>query len=106
MANFLEFLKSGKSAREFIDDAILPSHVRPVTKVETSPAPYTADESDNSSGSDIPTPQPDDLTGADADDKAQDIMDAPVLSESAEDENPDDEFMRQLEAFEKTTFGD
>jgi hypothetical protein len=44
MANFLEFLKSGKSAREFIDTAILPQHVLPVGQTVFSPEPYEPEE--------------------------------------------------------------
>jgi len=98
MANFLEFLKSGKTAREFIDDAILPQHVRAVVRVGTSPKSHTEEDLATSTESEIPTPELDDLSGVD--DKAHDIMDTSVLSES--EESPDDDFLRQLEAFEKT----
>ena len=40
MANFLEFLKSGKTAREFIDTSILPQHVLPVKSIVGSPDQY------------------------------------------------------------------
>jgi len=100
MATFLEFLRSGKSAKEFIDTAILPQHVRPVTRVPTSPEPY-AEEELGGGTDDIPTPEPDDLSGADPGDTAHDIMDTAVLSESVNGDNPDDAFLRQLEAFEE-----
>ena len=100
MANFLEFLKSGKSAKEFIDTAVLPQHVKAVVRVGTSPEPYTEENPASGISYEIPTIQPDDLSGVEPDDKAHDIMDTSVLTES--DENPDDEFIRQLEAYEKT----
>ena len=99
MANFLEFLKSGKSAREFIDDAVLPQNVLSVTRAGTSPEAFGDAEIDNTSGSDVPAPDTGDLDGADADDQAQDIYDDTLL-ESEDD--PDDEFMRKLEALENT----
>jgi len=103
MANFLEFLKSGKSAKEFIDDAVLPQHVKAVARVGPSPKSYNEEkvgEEITTDSSDIPTVQPDDLSGVEADDKAHDIMDTAVLTES--DENPDVGYIRQLEAFEKS----
>jgi len=44
MANFLEFLKSGKTAEEFINTSVLPQHVLPVEKTDASPAPYKDDD--------------------------------------------------------------
>jgi len=46
MANFLEFLKSGKTAKEFIDSAILPQHALPVEHTGLSPEPYEDEELD------------------------------------------------------------
>jgi hypothetical protein len=50
MANFLEFLKSGKSAREFIDTAVLPQHVLPVEHTGLSPEPNEPEPEESSAG--------------------------------------------------------
>jgi hypothetical protein len=44
MARFVEFLKSGKSAKEFIDTAILPQNVLPVEQTEFSSGSYESEE--------------------------------------------------------------
>ena len=103
MASFIEFLKSGKSAREFIDDAILPQNVLSVARVGTSPKTFDDAEIDSASGSDIPTPDIDDLDGVCVDDQAHDINDSMLLT--GNEENPDEEFMRKLEALENTMGG-
>jgi hypothetical protein len=47
MAHFAEFLKSGMSAKEFIDAAVLPQHVIPVEKTDFSPEPYEKEEGES-----------------------------------------------------------
>ena len=98
MASFTEFLKSGKSAREFIDTAVLPDHARPVARTESSPEPYVDEELGGVT--EIPTPQTDDLTGADADDQAHDVTNQAILESEGD---ADADFMRKLEALERTT---
>jgi hypothetical protein len=44
MAHFVEFLKSGMSAKEFIDTAVLPQHVIPVKQTDFSPEPYEKED--------------------------------------------------------------
>jgi len=101
MASFLEFLKSGKCAEDFINTAVLPQHVVAVSRVSTSPAPYRQDEKDKSGDtSDIPAVASEDLTGLAEDDKEFDVEEQSVLTEAA-DETPDDDFIRQLEALEQ-----
>ena len=105
MANFIEFLKSGKSAKEFIDTAVLPENPLAVVRVRTSPEPYQDEEVVEENDSDI-IPEPDSIepSGVDAEDKAHDIMDDTVLDDDVEDvEEPDDTFMRQLEALERSS---
>jgi hypothetical protein len=55
MANFIEFLKSGKSAREFIDTAVLPQNVLSIEKMPLSPKPYQDEDLDINHSEDIDT---------------------------------------------------
>jgi hypothetical protein len=53
MAHFVEFLKSGMSAKEFIDAAVLPQHVIPVKQTDFSPEPYENEEESNIKATDV-----------------------------------------------------
>jgi hypothetical protein len=50
MARFVEFLKSGMDAKEFIDTAVLPQHVIPVERTGLSPKPYEPEEEGANTG--------------------------------------------------------
>jgi len=95
MANFIEFLKSGKSAREFIDTSVLPQHVLPVEKTETSPEPYENDaikEEDESPDNDPLDEAVENMTDKDWE-SLDEKYDASFLEalETAEQEGLDDE---------------
>jgi hypothetical protein len=105
MANFLEFLKSGKSAREFIDAAVLPQNVLPVTKTPTSPEPYQNEDLDNPESTDavlnnIENMPPERPSSEGYDKEGEDGQAHPLFTEHEEDE-ADPAFLAALDAAEK-----
>jgi hypothetical protein len=107
MANFVEFLKSGKSAREFIDTAILPQHVLPVERTEFSPEPYedeelNAGEAAAESTDDVLDSAPDNPPESPAEgDKAADLNGEAGQELIGSDEETDPAFIAALEAAER-----
>jgi len=105
MASFTEFLKSGKSAREFIDTAILPQHVLPVGQTEFTPAPYGDEELEaNCNGADaVLNSATDSLPEAPSgDDKAVDMgEEGQEMIEGLDDIKDDDEMIEALKSYEK-----
>jgi len=95
MANFLEFLKSGKTAKEFIDSAVLPQRVLPVERTEFSPEPYENEELASGGGTDAVL----DAASADQLDES-----AGKKTEDADYGDEDAEFIAMLEAAEKEGF--
>jgi len=98
MASFLEFLNSGKTAKEFIDTSVLPQHVLPAQKTKTSPEPYenAAVKNEETDAGQIP---------------ADDILDEAVENMTDEDwkkfdEKYDEAFIAALEAAERDGFGE
>jgi hypothetical protein len=105
MANFLEFLKSGKTAKEFIDTSILPQNVLPVEKTGTSPDPYENEElgfhndgNDTDSVLDTAVDQYEESSG---DEKDRGNL---AFTENIEDDDDDAGFLARLEAAENEGF--